>query len=149
MFRTSWLPLVAALAVLGSSVGADAQEAFGGPWSISKSDPAPWAEKGEPMDAEAKGLLGKSVSILPDRIDGPRPLSCRKLKYKITNYAPDSLFQGSLTAPDKQAVALGFKGHDIKTLETGCESEIDFHMVDEMTVLFALNNRIYTMTRKR
>ena len=48
------------------------------------------------------------MSILQDRIDGPKPLGCRKLKYKVTDYTPDMLFQGDLTAPDKQAAQLGF-----------------------------------------
>lgn len=148
MFRT-FRPLLAALAVIASCSGAGAQEGFGGPWLIVKAEPAPWAEKGAASDAEAKSLLQKPVNILADRIDAPKPLLCRKLKYKITSFTPDMLFQGSLTAPAKQAAALGFKGSAIKTLETGCESEIDFHMVDEMTLLFALNDRIYTLTRRR
>jgi hypothetical protein len=146
--KASLSPFVVAC-VLAASSPARSQEAFLGPWTITKADPAPWAEKGNASDAEAKRLLGKSVGILADRIDGPKPLGCSKLKYKVTSYAPDMLFQGSLTAPDKQAVALGFKDKAIKTLETGCEAEIDFHMVDFMTVLFGLNDRIYTMTRKR
>jgi hypothetical protein len=140
---------LAGLIAMALSSGAHAQEAFGGPWLIIKAEPAPWAEKGAASDAETKRLLHQPVSILPDRIDGPKPLLCRKLKYKVTDYTPDMLFQGGLTAPDKQAAALGFKGGSIKTLETGCEAEIDFHMVDEMTVLFGLNDRVYTMTRRK
>jgi hypothetical protein len=137
------------LIAMAFSSRAYAQEAFGGPWLIIKAEPAPWADKGAASDAEAKKLLNQPVSILPDRIDGPKPLLCRKLKYKVTSYTPDMLFQGSLTAPDKQAAALGFKDKAIKTLETGCEAEIDFHMVDAMTVLFGLNDRVYTMTRRK
>lgn len=44
---------------------------------------------------------------------------------------------------------LGFKGASIKTLETGCANEIDFHMVDADTALFGLNDRIYTLTRRK
>ena len=143
------LGALAGLIFMAVPLGAGAQEAFGGPWLILKAEPAPWAEKGAASDAEAKRLLHQPVSILPDRIDGPKPLLCRKLKYRITSATPDMLFQGSLTAPDKQAAALGFKGNSIKTLETGCEAEIDFHMVDEMTVLFGLNDRVYTMTRRK
>ena len=149
MVKTPWLPLIAAAALITASSAASAQEAFGGPWLIVKAEPAPWAEKGAASDAEAKTLLQKPVSILADRIDGPKPLLCRKLKYKVTSYTPDMLFQGGLTAPGKQAAALGFRGNSIKTLETGCEAEIDFHMVDEMTVLFGLNDRVYTMTRRK
>lgn len=143
------LAAVAGLVAMAVAFSAQAQEAFGGPWLIIKAEPAPWAEKGAASYAEAKTLLHQPVSILPDRIDGPKPLLCRKLKYKVANYTPDMLFQGGLTAPDKQAAALGFKGSPIKTLETGCEAEIDFHMVDEMTVLFGLNDRVYTMIRRK
>ena len=147
--RRLWIAALASLIAMAFSLGARAQEAFGGPWLIVKAEPAPWAEKGAASDAEAKALLQKPVSILADKIEGPKPLLCRRLKYKVTSYTPDMLFQGGLTAPDKQAAALGFKGSSIKTLETGCEAEIDFHMVDEMTVLFALNDRVYTMTRRK
>lgn len=147
--RPLWLAALTGLVALAVPFGARAQEAFGGPWVIIKAEPAPWAEKSAASYAEAKALLHQPVSILPDRIDGPRPLLCRKLKYKVTSYTPDLLFQGGLTAPDKQAAALGFKGSSIKTLETGCEGAIDFHMVDEMTVLFGLNDRVYTMTRRK
>jgi hypothetical protein len=123
------LAALAGLITIALSSGVHAQEAFGGPWLIIKAESAPWAEKGA--------------------ASGPKPLLCRKLKYKVTDYTPDMLFQGGLTAPDKQAAALGFKGSSIKTLETGCEGEIDFHMVDEMTVLFGLNDRVYTMTRRQ
>lgn len=131
------------------SRGAHAQEAFAGPWLIISSQPAPWADKSISTETEARTLVGKPVSILADRIDGPRPLLCRQLKYKIRNYAPDMLFQGNLTDPGKQTAALGFKDASIKTLETGCEAEIDFHMIDAMTVLFGLNDRIYKMTRRK
>ena len=149
MFKRSWLAWFVALSAIAASTGAHAQEAFAGPRLIIKADAAPWAEKDAASYAEAKALLHQPVSILADRIDGPKPLNCRKLKYKVTSYTPDMLFQGSLTAPDKQAAALGFKDKAIKTLETGCEAGIDFHMLDEMTVLFALNDRVYTMTRRK
>ena len=75
---------LAGLIAMAFSSGAHAQEAFLGPWLISKAEPAPWAEKGASSDAQAKTLLGKQVSILQDRIDGPKPLGCSKLKYKVT-----------------------------------------------------------------
>jgi hypothetical protein len=146
--RRLWIAALVAI-IMAVPFGARAQEAFGGPWLIIKAEPAPWAEKGAASSAETKALLHQPVSILADRIDGPKPLLCRKLKYKVTSYTPDMLFQGSLTAPDKQAAALGFKGNAITTLETGCEAEIEFHMLDAMTALFALNDRIYTMTRRK
>jgi hypothetical protein len=153
MCKTSCPPhrvaTLAGLIIVALSPGVHAQEAFAGPWLIIRSEPAPWADKGASSDPETKALLGKPVGILADRIDGPKPLLCRKLKYKVTSYTPDMLFQGNLTAPNKQAAALGFKDPSIKTLATGCEAGIDFHMVDAMTVLFGLNDRIYTMTRRK
>jgi hypothetical protein len=149
-FKLSSLSIaVALLAGLMAAGPARAQEAFAGNWTISKSDRAPWAATVPPSDAEARMLTGKPVSFLPKRIDGPKQVGCGKLEYEIKSYAPDMLFQGGLTDPPKQAAALGFKGTAIKTLETGCGSEIDFHMVDPDTVLFGLNDRIYTLTRSK
>ncbi len=153
MFRT--FRLAVRIAALGLLVAValpprlHAQEAFAGSWAISKAERAPWADAASRSDAEAKSLLGKQIDILPNRIDAPKLFGCGKFKYKVTSYSPDMLFQGGLTAPDKQAAALGFKGSAIKTLETGCGSEIDFHMVDADTILFGLNDRIYTLTRKK
>ena len=59
------------------------------------------------------------------------------------------LFQGNLNDAESQATTLGFTARPIKTIETGCAGAIDFHMLDENTMLFALNNRIYTLDRVR
>jgi len=139
--------MLAALLAVAASSAANAQEAFAGSWIISKSDRAPWADGAAPAEAEAKALAGKAVKIQQGRIDGPKPLACSNAKYQIKRYAPDMLFQGSLTAPDRQAAALGLKGASVATLETGCASEIDFHMVDADTLLFGLNDRVYTLAR--
>ncbi|RFB76428.1 hypothetical protein [Methylovirgula sp. 4M-Z18] len=144
-------PLLAGTFILSlaGSPGAQAQEAFAGTWTISKADTAPWASAPPKPDDELKLLMGKTVSFLKTRIDGPRPVRCAKLKYEIKDYTPDMLFQGTLSAdPAKQAAALGFKGETIKTLETGCGNELDYHMVDANTVLFGLNDRVYTLARK-
>lgn len=150
MFAMSSLSIaVALLAGVIAAAPARAQEVFAGSWIISKSERAPWATTASPAAADAKALAGKSVSFLPRQIDGPKPIGCGKLKYAIKSYAPDMLFQGGLPDPQQQAAALGFKGASIRTLETGCASEIDFHMVDTDTVLFALNDRLYTLTRSK
>jgi hypothetical protein len=69
--------------------------------------------------------------------------------YAIKSYAPDMLFQGSLTAPDRQAATLGFSGKTIRTVETGCEGAFDFHFVDADHAMFGLNNRIFRLQRSR
>ena len=87
------------------------------------------------------------VVFAANRIDAPPPLTCAGPRYEIKTYPPDGLFQGNLTDPDKQAVALGYRIPQIMTLETGCPDIIDFHFVDANTAMFALDNRLYRMER--
>jgi hypothetical protein len=151
MMRMALLALVAGPA-LGMILAepARAQEAFAGAWTVSKADTGPWADAAPKPDAELRSLLGKTMTFQKARIDGPKPVSCTKLKYAIKDYTPDMLFQGALTKdPDQQAKALGFQGSPIKTLETGCGNELDYHMVNSDTVLFGLNDRVYTLIRKK
>jgi hypothetical protein len=151
MMRIASLSLACGLALgLFATHPAEAQEAFAGSWTVSKADPAPWAETAPKPDAEMRGLVGKTVTFLKTRIDAPKPLGCSKLKYEIKSYTADMLFQGGLTKdPEGQASALGFHASPVKTLETGCGNELDFHMTDAGTVLFGLNDRIYTLARKK
>jgi hypothetical protein len=50
--------------------------------------------------------------------------------------------------PVKLAASVGFKGATFKTLETGCEFELDWHFIDATTCAFGLNNYIYTMKKQ-
>ena len=142
-----------ALLTLGSMLPAAmhaAEPDFLGIWTVASSEPAPWADAHEkPVVSDIKALTGRPVAFLRDKIDGPSPLACRKPNYRIKPYSPDMLFQGSLDKPEAQAPALGFKEKTIKTLETGCAGAIDFHFQDSDNALFALNNRIYKIQRKK
>jgi|SRR5580700_918208 hypothetical protein len=151
MRRIVYLSLATLLAIGIAYPGqARAQEAFSGSWTVAKADTAPWASSAPKPDAELRAILGKTVTFLKTHIDGPPPLRCAKLKYEIRDYTPDMLFQGALDKdPEQQAKALGFKASPIKTLETGCGNELDFHLVDADTALFGLNDRIYTLARKK
>jgi hypothetical protein len=123
---------------------------FQGNWTVTSSEPAPWADPHEkPVASDLKALIGHGVAFQRDRIDGPAPLGCRKPRYRIKQYSPDMLFQGGLDEPAPQAAALGFKDKTIRTLETGCEGAIDFHFMDSDDALFALNNRVYRIQRTR
>ncbi len=118
-----------------------------GDFVISGSQLAPWADaKSKIMGDELRTLQGKGVAFRPKGIAAPAPLGCKGARYKFVAYEPEGLFQGTLTAPKKQAAALGFVGEKIWTLETGCE--IDFHFVDPDHALFGLNDMVYTITRK-
>ena len=147
--RSSVINGAAALALLVSlSASAAERSAFLGAWLISSSQPAPWARPGEPpVQSDISRLIGKRVVFAANRIDAPSPLACAGPHYEIKTYTPDLLFQGNLTDPDKQAVALGYRIPQIMTLETGCSGPIDFHFVDANTAMFALNNRLYRMER--
>jgi hypothetical protein len=141
------------LMALASALPLAAQAAepdYLGMWTVTSSEPAPWADaKEKPVASDLKALIGHSVSFQRDKIDAPPPLGCRKPHYQIKQYTSDMLFQGGLDKPDKQAATLGFKDKTIKTLETGCDGAIDFHFVDADDTLFALNNRIYKIERKK
>ena len=137
------------------SSGAAAQDRFAGAWKIERSEPAPWVQTPDMTDAEEiKRLFGATVEFKSDRIAGPGPLDCKKPHYSIKGFQADELFQGALaeygdpaTSPDKLADKLGFGKRPIPSLETGCASGIDFHMLDADHAMFALNNTLYRMTR--
>ncbi|WP_424629037.1 hypothetical protein [Bradyrhizobium sp. SYSU BS000235] len=138
-----------ALVLLGTSVANAANPNFMGKWTVTASQPAPWARPDDkPVESDLKALVGKAVTFSADRIDAPRPLTCRKPHYEMKQYDPDMLFQGGLTDPTKQAAALGY-GKKIATLETGCEGAFDFHFINSDSAMFALNNRLYKIERKK
>ncbi len=148
--RTSMMNGIAAVAlIVGANASAAEPSAFLGAWLISSSQPAPWAAPGQqPPQSDIDRLVGKQVVFAANRVDAPPPLACVGPRYEIKTHPPDGLFQGNLTDPDKQAVALGYRIPQIMTLETGCPDIIDFHFVDTNTAMFALDNRLYRMERR-
>jgi len=111
---------------------------------------APWADKArKPDDAEMKSLVGKTVTFKPKSIEGPRPLACKELKYKLSDFSADMLFQGAFgemhandksVDPAKVSATVGFTGTSWKVLETGCANELDWHFVDATTLAIGLND---------
>jgi hypothetical protein len=118
--------------------------------------PVPWADPhGKPDLAEKNALLGKTVTIAPGGITGPKTFACKGPHYKLTNYTADLLFQGAFGEmhdadktkdPRQLAASVGFNAASIKTLETGCE--FDWHFVDQSTAEIALNNFIYVLKKQ-
>ena len=145
--------ITAIMLALGSTLPAATHAAepdFMGLWTVTSSQPAPWAGTDEkPVASDLKALIGHPVTFQRDRIDAPPPLGCRKPHYQIKQYGADMLFQGGLDKPDKQAANLGFKDKTVRTLETGCEGAIDYHFIDADDALFGLNNRVYKIERKK
>lgn len=130
-----------------------AQEAFAGSWDVVSVQPAPWVD----ANSADKPILNEEVArgritFMADSVQGPSFLNCDKAKYEIAKVPPEYLFEGGLTDPARQAKELGFKGGDILQLSMGCVSGdadigMDFDLIDEDVVVFALDNMIYRMQR--
>lgn len=129
-----------------------------GTWKIDSAVVGPWwTEKQKPDPAEIKSLVGKSFTIGPKGIVGPRQVACKGPKYQVKDYPADMLFQGAFgemqskdkaVNPAKVAATLGFKGSSWKTVETGCGNEVDFHFIDPSTAAFGLNNYVYILKKQ-
>jgi len=160
-FILTFFPVLGLAAALVAP--ANAAEAFYlGTWKITDATVAPWAEPGnkegyKPYLPEKKILVGQTVVFKKEAILGPRQVACQKPKYVVKDYPADMLFQGGFgemqrkdksVDPAKMAAKVGFQGGPWKTVETGCEVELDWHYVDMTTATFALNNFIYTLKKQ-
>ena len=154
--RTFAALCIALCAPVATIAPANAGEPFYiGMWKFSGAVVAPWADPQRmPDSTEQSRLLGKTIVLKVNGIDGPRPFACTGPKYKVSDFTANLIFQGAFEAmqsnnksvdPNKIAASLGFSGTSIKTLETGCE--IDFHFVDTTTAEIGLNDYIYTLKK--
>src|ERR1700722_9830274 len=134
-----------------------AEEAFYlGTWKLDSAVVTPWADPHDKPDAtEMKSLVGKTISVTPAAITGPKVFACKGPHYKLSNFTADLLFQGAFgemrdndksVDPQKLAASLGFSGASFKTLETGCE--FDWHFVNPTTADIGLNDYVYTLKKQ-
>jgi hypothetical protein len=125
-----------------------------GRWIIAKAELAPWAD---PLQrgggAEEARLVGRTVTFASRSVTAPAPLGCPRAAYTVHDDTADLLFEGGLAEPDKNgrprnaealARALGMTTHTVRTIETSC-SEVAYHQLSPTTLVFGLNNRIYTL----
>jgi len=130
-----------------------------GSWKITSAAVAPWWSdaKHKPDAAESKALVGQAIAVGKNSISGPRQLTCKNAHYQMKEYPADMLFQGMFgemqardksVDPGKTAATVGFQGSKWKTLETGCDNEIELHFLDDGTAAFGLNNYIYLLKKK-
>jgi hypothetical protein len=62
-----------AFGIAGAGPAHAANQDFLGKWTVTTSQPAPWAQLSDkPVESDLKALLGKAVIFSPDRVD---PLS--------------------------------------------------------------------------
>ena len=143
----------AALAALfcGGNVSASDNPFFGS-WKVASSIQAPWYDGNGALPTVDPELEGKTITFAKDRASGSRVVACAKPIYTLSTVEPESLFEGGLKNPAKEAAALGFKSNKIVSMNEGCDSsagdmELDFPMVNNSTILLGINNCIYTLKR--
>lgn len=139
------------------AVRANAADTFYlGVWKLDSAIVAPWAGPDDKPDvAEKDSLLGKTITIAPSAITGPKVFACKGPHYRLTDYSADLLFQGAFgdmhdadkaEDPGKLAASVDLTTTPVKTLETGCE--FDWHFVDRSTAEIALNNYVYVLKKQ-
>ena len=154
--RLALAGLAAWAMALAASGPAAAQARFAGQWVIAKTAVASWARNPrDPADtADARRLVGQRLVIGPARLRAPQPLGCAHPTYAFRDAGADTLFEGGLNAdgadrptdPGALARALGMTTRTVRGMTASC-SEVEFFLVGPDTMLFGLNNRVFTVRR--
>jgi hypothetical protein len=151
---------LAALLCATSLSGARAEDAFYlGQWKITAAAPAPWIKSDAELSPdEMKSLVGQTITLKTDALEGPGQFPCKGPKYEVIEGGPDMLFQGGFgemqsqnaaNEPQKLAEQAGFTGTQYRTVLTGCEFAVDFSFgEDKDTAMFALDNALYMLKRQ-
>ena len=143
---------IVALALLaGASASAGdanaAPNALLGAWRVTHGVVAPWTDEA-PID---KGWIGSRAVFAVSSVQAKAPLGCNKAQYEATSNPPEGLFMGGLEEAGDAATAaanLGFKPGEVAGVSLSCSSGLwEFHLADADTMLFALDNVIWTMSR--
>jgi hypothetical protein len=100
------------------------------------------------------------VEIAEGKMSGPGLIGCGATKLTVESFPYAGLFEGGLgvepgnpaagsneSQAKRLAEGLGFTTEPVESLIHGC-SELILHRLDDETLLFGLDNRIYTMKRR-
>ena len=109
-----------------------------------------------PSRRHGRAIRKTPLTIGPTGFQAPEPLGCAKPKYVFRNAGTDTLFEGSLNAdgagkpadPVVAARALGMNQKTARGMTASC-SEVEFFLIDPDTILFGLNNRVFTAKRAK
>lgn len=131
-----------------------AQQVFSGDWDIVKSENAPWLLARPELKAFPEAFLHKAhFSFQANQLIAPSWIGCKKPTYEMMSLDYTSLFEGDLYDPGhglnnatEMAQKLGFVTEPVMSMQTSC-SELLFHLLNQDTVMFGLNNMIYTLKR--
>jgi hypothetical protein len=153
---------IAAIALSLSALPALAGEAdFFGTWKISGAITAPWEDPARPMITDgAERYKGQVITIAKGSMTGPDLLGCGTTELAVESFPYAGLFEGGLGTDPKDAAApydeakakriaeqLGFVAEPVESLVHGC-SEIILHRMNDTTLVFGLDNRIFTLVRQ-
>jgi hypothetical protein len=149
--------LAVVLSLTSLAARADDAAPILGKWVISGYRLAPWSrpEDAAQLDAEAKKLLKLQVTYGAKAIVAKNAtIACKNAHYEKSAFPYDDLFQGALgelpaEARAKTVKELGFPPEPVPGIELGCSTgEFSYHFRDPNTVLFALSDVIYILTRQ-
>jgi hypothetical protein len=155
------ISIALALSLMTALPAAAEDFAFAGSWTIVGAVHAPWEDPDKPIVSDdADRYVGKTVTITLDSMEGPGLMGCGKTAITVDSHPFAGIFEGGLAADPKDpggrcdaakarraALDLGFTREPVPTLYQGC-SELGLHLRDANTLLFGLNNRIFTMHKQ-
>jgi hypothetical protein len=147
--------LLAAMGValaVGAGCATAGENPFFGEWKVTDAQPGPWVGPNVRVGVNPK-IMNAAITFGAVRVDAPEPLGCAHARYEVKTVGPEFLFEGGLTDPKAQARALGFTTDTFTAMSFSCDRpdadvSMDYAMADKNTVLFALDNIIYTMKRQ-
>lgn len=127
-----------------------------GDWMIDKAIVAPWVGPNASLGKFAslsRAHLNMIVSFFPNRVVASDPkLACTDVDYERTLFPPELIFGASLPDPDQVEIAagLGLPSGTIPGFDVDCGASTvqSYHFANRNTVLFALEDIIYTMDRQ-
>ncbi|WP_373065714.1 hypothetical protein [Zavarzinia sp.] len=148
------LALAAVLAVGAALPQARAGQDWLGSWTVTGGGKAPWAEQNYPDEiAEMAKMKGLTVTFKAHEVVAKGSVvGCSDAHYEATSFPADALFQGGLDEgrQAEEAAALGFAPGAVAGFDLDCSSGLfSYHFKDRDTVLFALDNVIYTLKRQK
>jgi hypothetical protein len=155
--RCGTLLLASAMCLIASAARADDAAPILGKWVISDYRLAPWsrAQDAARLKADAKKLLKLQVTYTPKTVIAKdRAIACTDAHYEKSSFPYDEIFQGALGElyPEHRAKAvkdLGLPPEPVAGIELGCSTgEYSYHFRNPDTVMFALSDVIYILTRQ-
>jgi hypothetical protein len=151
------LLLAAGVSLMGTIARADDAAPILGKWVISDYRLAPWSrpQDAAQLKAAAKKLLKLQVTYTPKAVVAKnRAIACTSAHYEKSSFPYDEIFQGALESLSTDARAkavkdLGLPAEPVPGIELGCSTgEYSYHFRDPNTVMFALSDVIYILSRQ-